>query len=164
MSKDKFKDAERELANRDPLTDEAGAHPVGVGIGAAGAGLAGGAIGSVAGPVGTVIGAGIGAVAGGLAGKAVAEQVDPTIEDAYWRDTYLSRPYVVTGVDYSEYEPAYRYGWESARTYSTRSFNDVERDLERGWPQRRGMSSLSWERARAAVRDAWERVTTRDSR
>ena len=67
--------------NRDPLSGEKGAHPVGVGLGAAGAGAAGAAIGSVVGPAGTaagaVVGAVVGAVAGGLAGKGVAEAIDP---------------------------------------------------------------------------------------
>ncbi len=66
--------------NRDPLSGEAGAHPIGTGVGAAAGGIAAGAaVGSVAGPVGTVVGAAVGAVAGGLAGKGVAETVDPTI-------------------------------------------------------------------------------------
>lgn len=66
-------------SNRDPLTGEPGAHPVGTAVGAtAGAVAAGAAVGSVAGPVGTAVGAAVGAVAGGLAGKGVAETVDPT--------------------------------------------------------------------------------------
>ena len=66
-------------ANRDPLTGEPGAHPVGTAVGAAAGGIAAGAAaGSVAGPVGTVVGAVVGAVAGGAAGKGVAETVDPT--------------------------------------------------------------------------------------
>jgi uncharacterized protein (TIGR02271 family) len=66
-------------ANRDPISGELGAHPVGTAVGAtAGAVAAGAAAGSVAGPVGTVVGAVVGAVAGGAAGKGVAETVDPT--------------------------------------------------------------------------------------
>ena len=68
--------------NRDPITGAPGAHPVGVGLGAAAGGIAGGAAAGTlaAGPVGTVVGAAVGAVAGGLGGKAVAEHFDPTIE------------------------------------------------------------------------------------
>ena len=109
-----------ELANRDPISGAPGAHPVGVGVGAAGGGAAGGAIGATAGPVGAVVGAAVGAVAGGLAGKAVAERIDPTVEDAYWRANYLNRPYVETGIYYPEYEPAYRYGWEAVGRYPGR--------------------------------------------
>jgi outer membrane lipoprotein SlyB len=68
--------------NRDPITGAPGAHPVGVGLGAAAGGIAAGAaVGTVAaGPVGTVVGAAVGAIAGGLGGKAVAEKLDPTVE------------------------------------------------------------------------------------
>jgi hypothetical protein len=81
-------------AHRDPLSGEVGAHPVGVGIGAAAGGMAfGAAVGTVAGPLGMAVGALVGAVAGGLAGKGVAEAIDPTAEDAYWRANYASRAY-----------------------------------------------------------------------
>ena len=69
--------------NRDPISGELGAHPVGTGVGAVAGGVAAGAVvGSVAGPVGTAVGAAVGAVAGGLAGKGVAEVLDPTISAA----------------------------------------------------------------------------------
>ena len=72
-------------SNPDLITGEPGSHPVGTGLGAAGGGAAGAAIGSIAGPAGTAAGAVVGAVAGGLGGKDVAEVVDPTGEDKYWR-------------------------------------------------------------------------------
>lgn len=68
-------------ANRDPITEIPGAHPVRTGVGAlAGGAATGAAVGTVAGPVGTVIGAAVGAVAGGPTGKGVAEQIDPTVD------------------------------------------------------------------------------------
>ena len=144
--------------NPDPITGAPGAHPVGTGVGAAGAGAAGAAIGAVAGPVGAAVGAVVGAVAGGLAGKGVAEAVNPTAEDAYWRDNYKTRPYVDSSVAYDEYAPAYRYGWESRNRYAGRRFDEVETDLQRDWEKSRGKSSLTWERAKQATRDAWDRV------
>src|SRR2546421_9590416 len=129
--------------NRDPITDAPGAHPVGVGVGAFGAGAAGALIGSVAGPAGIAVGAAVGAVAGGLAGKGVAEAVNPTAEDAYWREEYKRRPYVMAGVEYDEFRPAYQYGWESRTRYSGRSFEGGESDLGRGWDCAKGQSSLS---------------------
>lgn len=144
-------------ANRDPITNAPGAHPVGVGVGAAGAGAAGAAIGSVAGPVGTAVGAVIGAVAGGLAGKGVAEAVNPTDEEAYWRENYATRPYA-SGATYDEYAPAYRYGWESRGRYAGKRYEDVEPELERGWEDAKGNSQLTWERAKHATRDAWHRI------
>ena len=144
--------------NRDPITEAPGAHPVGVGVGAAGAGAAGALIGSVAGPVGAAVGAVVGAVAGGLAGKGVAEAVNPTVEDAYWREEYRNRPYYQQGVAYDEYAPAYRYGWESRGRYAGKKYDEVESDLGRDWARFKGKSRLEWERARLATKDAWHRV------
>lgn len=59
---------------------------------------------------------------------------------------------------YEEYASAYRFGSESRTRYSGRSFDDVKRDLEREWESQQDRSSLSWQRAREAVRDAWHRV------
>lgn len=150
---------EEQRANRDPITGAPGAHPVGTGIGAAAGGIAAGAaVGTMAGPVGTVIGAAVGAIAGGLAGKGIAEIIDPTVEEAYWRDAYTARPYVGDGASFDDYGPAYRYGVESYPVYYGRAYDDVEADLERGWDRARGTSRLEWDRAKHATRDSWERL------
>ena len=147
-------------ANLDPITGTPGAHPVGTGLGAALGGAAAGAVtGTVAGPVGTVIGAAVGAIVGGLAGKGIAETIDPTREDAYWRDNYRERPYVDSGSSYDEYGPAYGYGVEAYRKYPGRSFDEVETSLSRDWPKARGSSGLGWDHAKHATRDAWNRVS-----
>ena len=146
-------------ANRDPLTGAPGSHPVGTGIGAAlGGAAAGAAAGTVVGPVGTVIGAAVGAVVGGLAGKGVAEAIDPTREDAYWRENFTKQPYA-KGATYDDYGPAYGYGVNSYTKYPGRSFTDVESDLSRDWNRSRGKSKLEWANARVASRDAWERLS-----
>jgi hypothetical protein len=68
-------------ANRDPISGEPGAHPLGTGVGAAGAGSIATVIGGVVGgPIGAVVGAVVGSVAGGLAGKGTAESINPTDE------------------------------------------------------------------------------------
>jgi len=145
--------------NPDPITGAPGAHPVGVGVGAAGGGAAGAAIGAAGGPVGAAVGAVAGAVAGGLAGKAVAESIDPTAEEAYWRENYRDRPYVEGDASYDAYAPAYRYGWESRARYPDRQFDEIEPDLERDWQRERADSNLDWQRARPATRDAWQRLS-----
>jgi hypothetical protein len=147
--------------NRDPLSGEKGAHPVGTGVGAAAAGAAAGAAGgAMAGPAGAAVGAVIGAVAGGLAGKGVAESIDPTVETTYWRENYTSRPYYEKGHSFDEYEPAYRYGWETRSKYADRSFDEVETDLGRDWDRVRGHSKMHWDKAKHATRDAWDRLGT----
>lgn len=146
-------------ANRDPLSGEAGAHPVGVGLGTAAGGAAAGAIGgAVGGPIGAVAGAVIGGIAGGLGGKGVAEAIDPTTEDTYWSENFRTRPYYEEGFEYDTYRPAYRYGWESRSRFADRSFDEAETDLERGWDQFKGESRLTWNKAKHATRDAWHRV------
>ncbi|MEO7338152.1 MAG: hypothetical protein ABIV63_16385 [Caldimonas sp.] len=150
-----------ERANRDPLTGTPGAHPIGTGVGAAlGGAAAGAATGTVAGPLGTIVGAAVGAVVGGLAGKGVAEKIDPTAESAYWRDEYTDRPYVDEGATYDDYGPAYGYGVSSyQRLGGSGTYDAAERDLERGWNDARGKSSLEWDRAKHATRDAWTRLS-----
>jgi hypothetical protein len=161
--------------NLDPISGEPGAHPVGVGAGTAVGGAAAGAalgavastaavgatLGSAAGPIGTVIGVVAGGVAGAFAGKAVAEKISPTEEDNYWRGNYQARPYVKKGAAYEDYQPAYRYGWESRVQHDGRNFDDVEPQLRTGWGDTK--SQLEWDHARHAVRDAWERIEKRSS-
>lgn len=146
--------------NRDPITGEPGAHPIGTGVGAAlGGAAAGAATGTMAGPVGTLVGAALGAIVGGLAGKSVAETIDPSLEDAYWRENFNSRPYVAAGSSYDDYGPAFGYGVASYSRYQGRSFDDLEADLARDWAGARGRSNLDWAPARNATRDAWSRVS-----
>ena len=69
--------------NADPLTGEAGAHPVATGVGAAAMGAVGlVAAAAVAGPVGVAVALAGGSVIGGFVGKAAGEVIDPTEESA----------------------------------------------------------------------------------
>ena len=146
--------------NLDPISGTPGAHPVGTGLGAAAGGMAAGAaVGTVAGPVGTAVGAAVGAIIGGLAGKGVAESIDPTLEEAYWRRNYINRPYVGANASYDDFGPAYAYGVSSYAGNIGRDYDDVEGGLEHGWEQARGSSKLSWHEARVATRDAWDRLS-----
>ena len=146
-------------ANRDPITGQPGSHPIGTGVGAAAGGAAtGAAVGSVAGPVGTAVGIVAGAVVGGLAGKGIAEKIDPTVEDAYWRENYKTRNYVAANEDYDVYRPAYRTGYEGRRKYAGRTFDQAEPDLRRDYENCRGANCPGWDRAKLASRDAWDRI------
>lgn len=146
-------------ANLDPISGAPGAHPIDTGVGAvAGAAAAGAAVGTVAGPIGTLVGAATGAIVGGLAGKGVAEAIDPTQEDAYWRQNYSARPYVAQGSTYDDYGPAYGLGVDAVSRYPGRSFDEFEPELSQQWGDRGGSSGLRWESARDAARDAWTRA------
>jgi hypothetical protein len=87
--------------------------------------------------------------------------LDWTAEDEYWRTNYANRPYTGSNRDYSYWQPAYRYGYESAQRHRGRAWNDVEPDLRSGWDswEHRGTLNATWENIKAAARDAWDRVT-----
>lgn len=150
--------------NPDPITGEPGSHPIGTGIGAASVGAVGAAIGAVAGPIGALAGAAIGSVVGGLAGHGIAEAIDPTADEAFWREEFRKRPYYKEGHTYEDYAPAYRLGTETrVRQWRNpiRSFENIEGEVGSTWDDVRGDSRLAWEDARHAVRDAWHRTGDR---
>lgn len=147
--------------NLDPISKEPGAHPVGTGIGAAMGGVAGGAAaGVVAGPAGAVVGGVAGAIAGGMGGKEAAEALDPTAEEAYWRDNHTREPYYESGRPFDDYAPAYRLGLQGRREY-TSSFDEAESGLAARWETQRERSTLTWPQARNASRAAWDRAHAR---
>ena len=153
-------DADRDPANRDPITGAPGAHPVGVGLGAVAGGVAAGAAAGTlaAGPIGTVVGAAVGAVVGGLGGKAVAEHFDPTVEEGYWRENHARQPYYQKGREFDDYAPAYRVGWEGRDRYKNDRFEDAETSLETDYNGMKGNSRLAWSDAKYAARAAWDRT------
>jgi hypothetical protein len=153
------------IGNRNPdaITGEPGSHPVGSGLGAAAGGaLAGIGLGAAAGPVGAAIGAVVGGVAGGLAGKSVAEAIDPTVEDAYWREEYPRRDYYVEDVEYEDIQPAFQHGWESRARYADRSWDQAQDDVRREWESNHAERMPgTWEDAQRPIRDAWDRAEAR---
>lgn len=81
-------------------------------------------------------------------------------EESYWRDQYASRPYGA-GSPYERWQPAYRFGYESAQRYQGREWSDIEDDLRRDWDRSPGRDDRStWEQMKDAVRDAWNRLTS----
>ena len=146
-------------ANRDPITGAPGSHPVGTGLGAAAGGAAAGAAaGAVGGPAGALIGAAAGAIIGGLAGKAVAENFDPTAEDAHWEREHVNEPYYRAEYTYVDYQPAYRTGYMGRSKSSGRTFEKAEPELRAEYERNRGNSRMSWDDSRSAVRAAWHRL------
>lgn len=97
---------------------------------------------------------------GGASGNATSS--DWAREDTYWRQNYSSRPYSNENQDYGTYQPAYRYGVNTANDPSnaSRRFEDLDqRQLESGWNQSRGNSTLEWNQARDAIRDSYNRAS-----
>lgn len=151
--------AEEKSLNLDPITSAPGAHPLGTGLGAAvGGAETGAAAGAFGGPAGAVVGGVVGAVAGGLGGKAIAESVNPTAEEAYWRENYIRESYYEAGRPFDDYAPAYRLGLYGFTQYEG-SFDDTETRLAADWDLKKDTSTLTWSQARLASRAAWERIS-----
>jgi hypothetical protein len=160
MAKGKSTHPQHNPENEDPISHAPGSHPVGVGAGAAGAGAAGAAIGAaVGGPIGAVVGAAVGAVAGGLGGKAAAESVNPSVEEAWWRDNYRNRPYAKQDISYETFQPAYEFGWQARMMHPGAEWDQIASDLGKSWEMdRQGKTKLHWDDAKHAAKDAWDRI------
>jgi hypothetical protein len=99
-----------------------------------------------------------GVSAEGVVPRQNQQALNPTLEDAYWRENYIRRPYVKADRSYEYYQPAYRYGWESRLTNAGKSWEEMEPHLARGWEDNLASSQIAWHEARLAVRDAWNRI------
>jgi hypothetical protein len=144
-----------------PLGGAVGA-AVGAAAGAAAVGAAhGAALGAVAGVPGMAAGIAIGGVVGALVGKGAAQELNPTTEDAYWSENYKTRNYIEPNATYDAYGPAYRHGVNAYSKYSGQPFDAVEPNISKEWETARGNSTLSWDKARPASRDAYERLHNR---
>lgn len=151
--------------NLDPITGASGAHPMGVGVGAATAGAVGAVIGSAIPVVGTAIGVAVGtavgAVVGGMAGKGAAEVLFPTSEETFWRERHANAPENVLGAPYNfdqDYLAAYRFGYINSYAYGLQSFEEIEDEMRVAWEESRDASRLNWSEAREPARLAWNRA------
>ncbi len=157
-----------ERIRRDPVEhderQDAENRRIGTGLGAAAGAATGAAAGALGGPIGMAAGALLGGLVGGAAGNAVARGIEPEAEHSYWRENYRKRTYADPNEPYERYAPAYQYGWESYSRYTLprqgrqRAFEELEQQLGRDWESHRGPNDLTWDQARHATRDAWERV------
>ncbi len=71
-----------------------------------------------------------------------------------WRERFPSESYAVDSDRFEDYEPAYRFG--SSLREEIDDFDLREADIRERWDQSRGDASLTWERAKEAVRAAWD--------
>lgn len=83
--------------------------------------------------------------------------INPTAEEAYWREAYRREPYYRADFGYDDYGPAYRVGYTGPMRRQG-EFEEVEGALKDDFQRVRGRSRLRWEEAREATRAAWRRV------
>ena len=84
--------------------------------------------------------------------------INPTAEEAYWREAYRNEPYYRSDFNYDDYGPAYRVGYTGPMRRNG-GFEQLEGELRNDFDRVRGKSRLRWEDAREATRAAWRRVT-----
>ena len=130
-------------------------------VGAGGAGLAAGAAGAaigaaVGGPPGMAVGGIVGVAIGATAGDRIAEARDRRENLGHFQQIFHSMPYYVSGAEWQDYAPAYRYGLDTYATHGGQPFVDAEPTLRKGWDARaRDGSRLDWMDARPAMEHAW---------
>lgn len=107
---------------------------------------------------GAMLGATRGAIKGGLAGLEQPEQSGEMFDENYWRESFGVLPYVDPDVLFSQYRPAFQFGWQQAVRNAGTSFDEIEEAMAQAWEQMRGNADLSWKQAKDAVRDAFERT------
>ena len=81
-----------------------------------------------------------------------------TFDDTTWRTTHATREYVVPGLAYEDYAPAYRYGTVVKDKHGNKEFVEVEPMLAEEWATVRGTSRLDWSQAKPAVQDGYAGV------
>ena len=84
--------------------------------------------------------------------------IDPVDYRNFFHNTFQNASYYSTGREWSDYEPAYDYGYASFGQYRGQRFEDVEDILERRWDAHRVHSRLTWSEAKGAVRDGWLQI------
>jgi len=136
------------------------ADEVGEGVGGIGGALAGAAIGSMAGPVGTLISGIAGAMGGWWTGRAITEAASSvtTDDDSFYRSHYESSPNRLADRGFEDVRPAYHLGHIAAHNpdYANRNWNDVESDLQRGW-DRSNQKSGDWSTVRPYASEGFNR-------
>ena len=134
---------------------------VGEGVGGAAGVLTGAAIGSIGGPIGAIIGGLAGAVGGWWTGRTVSEAASHFThdDDAAYRTHYESSSARLADRSYDDVRPAYQLGHLAGKNpeYSSRSFDEVESDLRRGWTDDVRARHGEWDTVRPYARDAYER-------
>lgn len=84
---------------------------------------------------------------------------DWTRDRTWWQQNFMSRPYVSADRRFEDYEPGYRFGYESAYRYKGQNFTDIEPDLRTDWNRYEGKGTSTWENVKDAVHDAWDKIT-----
>ena len=87
-----------------------------------------------------------------------AQAMDHASQSRYWSQAHKDEPYYNSAYDHSDYEPAYKLGYESQARADGGKYQDSEHAMSSEWEKVKGKSRLMWDDAKHAVRAAWHRV------
>lgn len=83
------------------------------------------------------------------------DRIDREAVSEYWHERFFTESYYTVGDRFEHFEPAYLAGHEARIRDFNLAYEQVEEELRSRW-QQDSHSSLSWARARLAIRRAWE--------
>lgn len=84
------------------------------------------------------------------------ESISGAAQDVFWRGHFRDCDYTESDRNYEYYRPAFRAGWEARAEHPQTTFAALEQTLRSRWNP--DLAGLSWQEARPAVRDAFERA------
>ena len=84
---------------------------------------------------------------------------DWNLDQQWWRDTFINRPYVTADQRFEDYEPGYRFAYETLPRYRGKKFIDIEPKLRSDFDVFEGRGQSTWDNMKDAVRDAWDNLT-----
>jgi len=92
-----------------------------------------------------------------IPGRVPNDGVQRTAVSTFWRERFTAEPYYTEGDRFEDFESAYYAGHEARVREYTRAYEEVEAELQQRWEHdHRDKPGLGWDRARHAIRRAWD--------
>lgn len=76
----------------------------------------------------------------------------------HWKKTFQNEPYYDARYSWEDFDPAYKYAYQSHEENPHKRFEEIENRLEAGWDIAKGKSKLAWQDAKHAIRSAWQSI------
>src|SRR5260370_3212441 len=89
----------------------------------------------------------------------MAEAMNPTTEEKYWREHHGKQPFVKSGYTYVHYAPSYRTSYEGFHKYPGKAYEEIEDELALDYERHKPGAPLPWDHARHAVHAACAKVS-----
>jgi hypothetical protein len=81
---------------------------------------------------------------------------EETAQEKYWREHHEQSAH--KDAPFEHFEPAYRTAAEGVKKYPGKHYHEIESDLARDYDKNDANLAIPWDRARPAVKSAWDRL------